>query len=56
VKGSRQEVNFCNWYQDIIPDIPGYADAGRFCSSLPLCHGYEVRNEKTGVIGNGELV
>lgn len=38
-----------------MPDINEFAEC--WCISVlhcPYCHGYEVRNEKTGILGNGE--
>lgn len=40
---------------DEFPDIPGFADCwGKSVLHCPYCHGYEVRNERTGIVGNGE--
>ncbi|MBS1680456.1 MAG: NAD(P)/FAD-dependent oxidoreductase [Bacteroidetes bacterium] len=40
---------------DILPDIPGFSDCwGKSVLHCPYCHGYEVRNKNTGIIGNGE--
>jgi thioredoxin reductase len=37
-------------------DIDGFAACwGISVLHCPYCHGYEVRNEKTGVLGNGEF-
>ena len=41
--------------KDIMPDIKGFADCwGISVIHCPYCHGYEVRNEKTGILGNGD--
>jgi thioredoxin reductase len=41
---------------DIMPAIPGFAACwGISAIHCPYCHGYEVRNEITGILGNGEL-
>lgn len=38
-----------------MPDIDGFAGCwGISIIHCPYCHGYEVRNEKTGIIGNGD--
>jgi len=38
-----------------MPDIEGYAECwGISVLHCPYCHGYEVRNMKTGILGNGE--
>ncbi|CAL1519299.1 NAD(P)/FAD-dependent oxidoreductase [Chitinophaga sp. MM2321] len=40
---------------DIMPDIKGFAAAwGISVLHCPYCHGYEVRNEVTGILSNGE--
>jgi thioredoxin reductase len=42
--------------KDIMPDIPGFAECwGISVIHCPYCHGYEVRNETTGVFANGEF-
>lgn len=41
--------------KDIMPKIDGYAACwGISIIHCPYCHGYEVRNEKTGIFANGE--
>lgn len=40
---------------DILPAIPGFAECwGISVLHCPYCHGYEVRNVPTGVLGNGD--
>lgn len=40
---------------DLMPNIPGFADCwGKSVLHCPYCHGYEVRNEVTGILGNGD--
>jgi thioredoxin reductase len=40
---------------DVFPDIPGFAESwGKSVLHCPYCHGYEVRNMPTGVLGNGD--
>ena len=42
--------------KDIMPDIDGFAACwGISVLHCPYCHGYEIRNEKTGILGNGEF-
>jgi len=42
--------------RDIHPDIPGFADCwGISVLHCPYCHGYEVKNEKTGILANGDV-
>ncbi|HVI44120.1 MAG TPA: NAD(P)/FAD-dependent oxidoreductase [Chitinophaga sp.] len=41
--------------RDIMPDIAGFAACwGITVLHCPYCHGYEVRNEKTGILANGD--
>lgn len=45
---------FATGITDIFPEIPGFAECwGISALHCPFCHGYEVRNDKTGIIGNG---
>lgn len=42
--------------KDNMPAIPGFAECwGITVVHCPYCHGYEVRNVKTGVMGNGDM-
>jgi len=46
---------FASGIKDIFPDIIGIEDCwGISVLHCPYCHGYEVKNEKTGILGNGE--
>jgi thioredoxin reductase len=41
--------------KDIMPGIKGFAECwGISVIHCPYCHGYEVKNEKTGIVGNGD--
>lgn len=41
--------------RDIIPNIKGFTECwGISVIHCPYCHGYEVKNEKTGILGNGD--
>ncbi|ALJ04903.1 pyridine nucleotide-disulfide oxidoreductase [Pseudalgibacter alginicilyticus] len=41
--------------KDIIPKIDGFEECwGISMIHCPYCHGYEVRNKKTGIMANGE--
>jgi thioredoxin reductase len=41
--------------KDIMPGIKGFAECwGISVIHCPYCHGYEVKNEKTGIFGNGD--
>ncbi|MCE7054944.1 NAD(P)/FAD-dependent oxidoreductase [Algoriphagus sp. AGSA1] len=42
--------------KDIMPQIPGFAECwGISVIHCPYCHGYEVRNQKTGILANGDF-
>ena len=50
-----QKLIFATGIKDNLPDINGFSACwGISVIHCPYCHGYEVRNEKTGIIGNGE--
>lgn len=42
--------------KDKMPDIPGFAECwGISVIHCPYCHGYEVRNDITGILSNGDM-
>jgi thioredoxin reductase len=42
--------------KDLMPDIPGFAECwGISVLHCPYCHGYEVKNEVTGILSNGDM-
>ena len=48
---------FATGIRDILPGIDGLSACwGISVIHCPYCHGYEVRHEKTGILGNGEPV
>lgn len=50
-----KKLVFATGIKDSIPDIKGFAECwGISVIHCPYCHGYEFRNQKTGVLGNGE--
>ncbi|HEY1046969.1 MAG TPA: NAD(P)/FAD-dependent oxidoreductase [Bacteroidia bacterium] len=52
---NAQKLVFATGVKDIMPNIPGMAESwGKSVIHCPYCHGYEVRNQKTGILGNGE--
>jgi len=52
---STKKLIFATGIRDIMQGIEGYAECwGISVIHCPYCHGYEVRNEKTGILGNGE--
>jgi thioredoxin reductase len=53
---TAKKLIFATGVKDLLPDIEGLADCwGITAIHCPYCHGYEVRNDKTGILGNGEL-
>ncbi|MEO7768375.1 MAG: NAD(P)/FAD-dependent oxidoreductase [Ferruginibacter sp.] len=51
---NARKVVFGTGIKDIMPDIAGFAESwGISVLHCPYCHGYEVRGEKTGILGNG---
>jgi thioredoxin reductase len=51
---SRKLV-FATGIKDVMPPIPGFAESwGISVLHCPYCHGYEVRDQKTGIIANGD--
>jgi thioredoxin reductase len=52
---SGRKLIFATGIRDVIPDIPGFSDCwGISALHCPYCHGYEMRGEQTGVLGNGD--
>ncbi len=42
--------------KDIMPNIPGFEECwGISVLHCPYCHGYEVKNEVTGILSNGDM-
>jgi len=51
---TARKLIFATGITDIMPAISGFADCwGISVLHCPYCHGYEVRGQKTGIIGNG---
>jgi thioredoxin reductase len=53
---AAKKLIFATGVKDLMPEIKG-ADScwGISMIHCPYCHGYEVRNEKTGILANGEM-
>ncbi|RLJ33663.1 thioredoxin reductase [Chryseobacterium sp. 7] len=42
--------------KDLMPDIPGFAECwGISVIHCPYCHGYEVKDQITGILSNGDM-
>jgi thioredoxin reductase len=51
-----EKLVFATGIRDLLHNIEGLAECwGISVLHCPYCHGYEVRNEKTGILGNGEF-
>ncbi len=51
-----KKLIFATGVKDIMQDIDGYAQCwGISVLHCPYCHGYEVRNEPTGILANGDM-
>ena len=52
---NAKKLIFATGIRDVMPNIEGFAACwGISVLHCPYCHGYEVRNEITGLLGNGE--
>ena len=50
-----RKLIFATGVKDIMPQLEGFAACwGKSIIHCPFCHGYEVRNRTTGIIGNGD--
>jgi len=50
-----KKLIFATGVKDIMPPIPGLSECwGITVLHCPYCHGYEVRNETTGILSNGD--
>lgn len=52
---TARKLIFATGIRDILPPVKGLSECwGISVLHCPFCHGYEVRNEPTAIIGNGE--
>ncbi|WPU95017.1 NAD(P)/FAD-dependent oxidoreductase [Mucilaginibacter sabulilitoris] len=52
---TAKKILFATGIIDIMPAIPGFAECwGISVLHCPYCHGYEVRHQPTGILGNGD--
>lgn len=52
---TAKKLIFATGIKDIFPDMEGFANCwGVSILHCPYCHGYEFKDAKTGVLGNGE--
>jgi thioredoxin reductase len=53
---SAKKLVFATGVKDIMPNITGFSECwGTSVIHCPYCHGYEVKNEKTGILANGNV-
>ncbi|MCI9844469.1 NAD(P)/FAD-dependent oxidoreductase [Flavobacterium pectinovorum] len=53
---TSKKLLFATGVKDLLPDIKGFAACwGISVLHCPYCHGYEVKNEKTAIVANGEM-
>lgn len=53
---SAKKLIFATGLNDIMPDVKGFSECwGTSVIHCPYCHGYEVKNEKTGIIADGNF-
>lgn len=51
-----KKIILASGVKDIMPNIPGFAECwGISVLHCPYCHGYEVRNEVTGILADGDM-
>ena len=52
---SASKLIFATGIVDIWPEIQGFGECwGKTVLHCPYCHGYEVKNSVTGILGNGD--
>lgn len=52
---SGRKLIFATGIKDILPEIKGFEECwGISVIHCPYCHGYEFRNQKTGILANGD--
>ena len=52
---TSKKLIFATGIKDIMPNIKGFSECwGISVIHCPYCHGYEFRNQKTGIMSNGE--
>jgi thioredoxin reductase len=52
---TASKLIFATGIIDLVPEVAGFDECwGKSVLHCPYCHGYEVRNERTGIFGNGD--
>ncbi len=53
---TTQKLLFATGVKDLFPAINGFSECwGISVIHCPYCHGYEVKNERTGILANGNI-
>ncbi|MBZ4044022.1 NAD(P)/FAD-dependent oxidoreductase [Flavobacterium hibisci] len=53
---TSKKLLFATGVKDLLPQIKGFEECwGISVLHCPYCHGYEVKNEKTAIVANGEM-
>jgi thioredoxin reductase len=53
---TSKKVLFATGVKDLLPETDGFANCwGISILHCPYCHGYEVKNEKTAIVANGDM-
>lgn len=53
---TAKKVILASGVKDMMPNIPGFAECwGISVLHCPYCHGYEVKNEVTGILSDGDM-
>jgi len=56
LKVSARKLLFATGVKDLIPAIGGFSESwGKSIIHCPYCHGYEFRDQPTGIMANGEV-
>lgn len=49
------KILFCTGVNDCMPNLTGFEDCwGKSILHCPYCHGYEIKDENTGIMANGD--
>lgn len=53
---TSKKIIFATGLKDILPNILGFkACWGKTIIHCPYCHGYEIKNQETGILANGDM-
>jgi thioredoxin reductase len=53
---SSRKILFATGVRDLLPETPGFKECwGKSIIHCPYCHGYEYKDQPTGVMANGDM-